>query len=128
MATVATLDTVMRLNSTAFRQGMVQAANQANASLNAITKKAGETASVLLSLKRAAETFGSFYLLKEGLGALLEAQVQLQAIHYTLIAATGSSSKAADAFGFVRAEADKLGLILPDAARSEERRVGKECR
>lgn len=117
MATVATLETVMRLNSTAFRQGMVQAANQANASLNAITKKAGETASVLLSLKRAAETFGSFYLLKEGLGALLEAQVQLQAIHYTLIAATGSSSKAADAFGFVRAEADKLGLVLPDAAQ-----------
>lgn len=117
MATVATLETVMRLNSTAFRQGMVHAANQANASLNAITKKAGETASVLLKLKRAAETFGSFYLLKEGLDALLEAQVQLQAIHYTLIAATGSSSKAADAFGFVRAEADKLGLILPDAAQ-----------
>lgn len=117
MATVATLDTVMRLNSTAFRQGMVQAANQANASLSAISKKASETASVLLSLKRAAETFGSFYLLKEGLGSLLEAQVQLQAIHYTLIAATGSSSKAADAFGFVRAEADRLGLILPDAAQ-----------
>ena len=117
MATVATLETVMRLNSTAFRQGMIQAANQANTSLNAITKKASETASVLLSLKRAAETFGSFYLLKQGLGALLEAQVQLQAIHYTLIAATGSSSKAADAFGFVRAEADKLGLILPDAAQ-----------
>jgi len=107
----------MRLNSTAFRQGMVQAAAQANSSLSSISKKASETASVLLSLKRAAETFGSFYLLKQGLGSLLEAQVQLQAIHYTLIAATGSSTKAADAFKFVSDESAKLGLILPDAAQ-----------
>lgn len=117
MTTVATLDTVMRLNSTAFRSGMVQAAAQANKSLSSISKKAGETASVLLSLKRAAETFGSFYLVKEGIGSLIEAQKQLQAIHYTLIAATGSSTKAADAMSFVTEQSNKLGLILPDAAQ-----------
>lgn len=117
MSTVATLDTVMRLNSTAFRSGMVQAAAQANKSLTSISKKASETASVLLGLKRAAETFGSFYLVKEGLGSLIEAQKQLQAIHYTLIAATGSSTAAADAMGFVTGEAAKLGLVMPDAAQ-----------
>lgn len=116
MATVATLETRMALNSTAFRQGMIQAASQANASLGSISKKAGETASVLLSLKRAAETFGSFYLLKEGIGSLIDAQKQLQAIHFTLIAATGSSTQAADAFKFVVDASEKFGLILPEAA------------
>ena len=117
MATVATLETRMALNSTAFRQGMIQAANQANASLGSISKQAGATASVLLSLKRAANTFGSFYLVKEGLGSLLEAQKQLQAIHFTLMAATGSSTLAADAFKFVSDESQKLGLVLPTAAQ-----------
>lgn len=117
MATVATLETVMRLNSTAFRQGMIQAANQANASLGSISKQAGATASVLLSLKRAANTFGSFYLVKEGLSSLIEAQKQLQAIQFTLMAATGSSTLAADAFQFVSAESQKLGLVLPTAAQ-----------
>jgi tape measure domain-containing protein len=96
---------------------MVQAASQANTSLSAISKKAGETASVLLGLKRAAETFGSFYLVKEGLSSLIDAQKQLQAIHYTLIAATGSSAQAANAMSFVTGEAAKLGLVMPDAAQ-----------
>jgi tape measure domain-containing protein len=116
MATVATLETRMALNSTAFRQGMIQAASQANDSLGSISKKAGETASVLLSLKRAADTFGTFYLVKEGIGSLLEAQKQLQAIHYTLIAATGSSTQASDAFKFVADESQRMGLVLPEAA------------
>jgi lambda family phage tail tape measure protein len=117
MTTVATLDTVMRLNSSAFRAGMISAAGQANQSLGSIQKKAAETASVLLSLKRAANTFGSFYLVKEGIASLIDAQKQLQAIQYTLEAATGSSTAAEQAFGFVRAEADKLGLVLPTAAQ-----------
>ena len=117
MATVATLETRMALNSTAFRQGMIQAANQANASLGSISKQAGATASVLLSLKRAANTFGSFYLVKDGLSSLIEAQKQLQAIHFTLMAATGSSTLAADAFKFVSGESQKLGLVLPTAAQ-----------
>lgn len=116
MSTVATLDTVLRLNSTAFRQGMVQAAAQANQSLGSIQQQASETAKVLTSLKRAADTFGSFYLVKEGIGSLIEAQVQLQAIQFTLQAATGSSAAATQAFGFVRKEADQLGLVLPTAA------------
>lgn len=117
MTTVATLDTVLRLNSTAFRQGMVQAATQANQSLTSIQQQASETAKVLLSLKRAADGFGSFYLVKEGISSLIEAQVQLQSIQFTLQAATGSSTQATQAFGFVRNEADKLGLVLPTAAQ-----------
>jgi lambda family phage tail tape measure protein len=116
MTTVATLDTVLRLNSAAFRQGMIGAAAQANASLSSIQKKAAETASVLLQLKRAANTFGSFYLVKEGVASLIEAQKQLQSIQYTLQAATGSSTVAADALAFVRKEAAQLGLVIPDAA------------
>ena len=123
MATVATLETRMALNSTAFRQGIIQAASQANASLGSISKQAGATASVLLSLKRAANTFGSFYLVKEGLGSLLEAQKQLQAIHFTLMAATGSSTLAADAFKFVSDESQKLGLVLPTAAQGDRKSV-----
>jgi len=117
MSTVATLDTVMRLDSAAFRQGMVQAANQANASLGSISKQAQQTASVLLQMKRAAETFGSFYLVKEGVASLIDAQKQLQAIDYTLIAATGSGAQAQQAFGFLREESQRLGLVLPTAAQ-----------
>jgi lambda family phage tail tape measure protein len=116
MTTVATLDTVMRLNAASFRQGMVEAAAQANRSLGSIQKQAAQTASVLLSLKRAANTFGSFYLVKQGLSSLVQAQKQLQAIEYTFNAATGSAMKGAAAFDFVRTESQKLGLVLPDAA------------
>lgn len=116
MTTVATLDTVMRLNSTAFRQGMVEAAAQANRSLGSIQKQAAETASVLLQLKRAAGAAGSLYLVKEGFDGLVDAQKQLQAIHYTFQAATGSATAAAQAMGFVRKEAADIGLVLPDSA------------
>jgi tape measure domain-containing protein len=117
VTTVATLDTVLRLNSTAFRQGMVDAAATANKSLSSIQATAQETASVLLSLKRAAGTLGELYLVKETVGSLVDAQKQLQAISYTFQAATGNIMQGAQAFDFVRAESEKLGLYLPDAAQ-----------
>ncbi len=116
MSTVATLDTVLRLNSTAFRQGMTDAAATANKSLKSIQDTAQETASVLLSLKRAAGTLGELYLVKETVSSLVDAQKQLQSISYTFNAATGNIMQGAQAFDFVRAESEKLGLYLPDAA------------
>lgn len=116
MATVATLDTVMRLNSTAFRQAMIEAAATATRSLGSIQKTAQETASVLLSLKRAAGAVGELYLVKETVSSLVDAQKQLQAIQYTFQAATGNMQAGANAFQFVRDESQKLGLYLPDAA------------
>lgn len=116
MTTAATLDTNLTLNSTAFRQGMLQAAQTANASLKSIQIQATQTASVLSSLNRAAAAFGGFEVLKEGLGTLLNAQVQLQAIEYTLLSATGNAIAAGNAMAFLRDESDKLGLSLPDTA------------
>lgn len=116
MTTAATLDTNLTLNSTAFRQGMISAANQANTSLKSIQTQATQTASVLSSLNRAAALFGGFELLKGGLDSLLKAQVQLQSIQYTLLSATGNAIAAGEAMAFLRSESDKLGLSLPDTA------------
>jgi hypothetical protein len=42
-------------------------------------------------MSKAAAGFVGFYAVKEGVRQLLDAQVQMQAIHYTLLAATGSA-------------------------------------
>lgn len=116
MTTVATLTTEMRLNSAAFRRGMVEAANTANRSLKSIQVQAKQTASVLLSLKRAASAFGSFYLLKEGIQNLIQTQVTLQQIHYTLLQATGSSEKADEAFRYLSDTSQQLGTNFKESA------------
>jgi hypothetical protein len=116
MTTAATLDTNLTLNSTAFRQGMIQAANTANASLKSIQAQAQQTATILGTLNKAAAAFGSFELLKAGIGSLIDAQVKLQSIQYTLLSATGNAIAAGESMAFLRDESEKLGLSLPDTA------------
>lgn len=116
MTTAATLDTNLTLNSTAFRQGMIQAAQTANTSLKSIQAQAQQTATILSTLNKAVAAFGAFEALKEGLGALVEAQVKLQSIQYTLLSATGNTIAAGESMQFLREESEKLGLSLPDTA------------
>lgn len=118
MATVATLQTDLILNSAAFRSGMLQAAQTAQASLGKIQAEASKTAVAIDKLSVAAEAFVGFEAVKEGIGALVEAQVQLQQIHYTLLSATGSAVLADDAFGYLQTTAQKLGLNLQPAAQA----------
>jgi hypothetical protein len=42
-------------------------------------------------MSKVAAGFVGFHAVKESVGQLLEAQVKMQAIHYTLLAATGSA-------------------------------------
>lgn len=58
----------------------------------------------------------AFEALKGGVRSLVDAQVQMQGIHYTLVSVAGSAAAADAAFGFVEKTADRLGMNLKDAA------------
>lgn len=118
MTTIAVLQTDLILNSAAFRSGMVQAAATANAALGGIQREAQKTSSAISLMSKAAMGFAGFEAIKEGVGALLEAQVQLQQIQFTLISATGSAQAAGDTFVWLQGEAQKLGLNLQPAAQA----------
>lgn len=92
MTTVAVLDTTLRLNSAAFRVGMTQAAATANRTLGGIQAEAAKTARSFDLMTKAAAGFVGFHAIKRGVSELLDAQVQMQSIHYTLLAATGSAT------------------------------------
>jgi hypothetical protein len=116
MTTVAVLDTTLRLNSAAFRAGMTQAAATANKTLGGIQAEAAKTARSFDLMSKAAAGFVGFRFAKDTAASLVRAQVEMQQIHYTFLAATGSATQAADAFSFVSQEAKKIGLDLQPAA------------
>ncbi len=118
MTTVAVLQTDMLLNSAAFRTGMAQAAATANTALGQIQAESKKTAASIDLMSKAAGAFVGFEAVKEGVGALIEAQVQLQQIHFTLISATGSAQQAGDAFAYLQHQAQVLGLNLQPASQA----------
>ncbi|PXV60656.1 phage tail tape measure protein, lambda family [Dyella jiangningensis] len=118
MATVAVLQTDLLLNSAAFRTGMVQAAQTATEQLGAIQAEAQRTAASIDMMRKAVEGFVGFEVLKNSLGALVDTQVQMQQIHYTLVSATGSAAAAGEQFDFLKQKAEELGLNLPVAAQA----------
>lgn len=92
MTTVAVLDTTLRLNSAAFRAGMTQAAATANRTLGGIQAEAAKTARSFDLMTKAAAGFAGFRFAKDAASSLVRAQVEMQSIHYTLLAATGSAT------------------------------------
>lgn len=70
---------------------MVRGQRQANQSLGKIQKEAMATREAIVGMTRAAVGFVGFDAVKRSIGSLLDAQVKMQAIHYTLLAATGSA-------------------------------------
>lgn len=118
MATVAVLQTDLLLNSAAFRTGMVAAAQTATTTLGQIQAEAQKTAASIDLMSKAAGAFIGFEAIKEGVSALIEAQIQMQQIHFTLVSATGSANGAADAFDFLKQKSAELGLNLQPAAQA----------
>lgn len=117
MTTVAVLETDLILNSAAFRAGMVRAAETANSALGQIRVEARQTAASIDMMSKAAEAFVGFEALKSAGESLIEAQVQLQQIHYTLISATGSANAAGSAFKWLQQQSQQLGLNLQPSAQ-----------
>ena len=91
MATIASLKVDLIGSSAQFRTEMVRGQRQANQSLGTIHADAKRTAESITAMTRAAAGFVGFQFAKEGVRQLLDAQVQMQAIHYTFLASTGSA-------------------------------------
>ncbi len=83
--------------------------DQGRESLNGIGD-AGQKVSTLL------KGFFAFEGVKQGISQLLDAQVAMQQIHYTLLSATGSASAADAAFAFVEKTSQRMGLSLQFSA------------
>lgn len=117
MATAATIDVLLRANTATYRAAMIDAGRVANQNLGAIRKEAAQTAQSIQRLNAAAAGFIGFQAFKSGVGALIEAQKSIQAIHFGLQSATGSAANAERAYAFVAQTAKELGLNLQSAAK-----------
>lgn len=117
MATAATIDVLLRANTAQYRAAMIDAGRVANQNLGAIRKEAAQTAQSISAMNKAAAGFLGFQALRSGVGALIEAQKSIQAIHYGLQSATGSAANAEKAYSFVAQTAKELGLNLQGAAK-----------
>lgn len=117
MATAATIDVLLRANTSQYRAAMIDAGRVANQNLGAIKKEAASAATSIQNLNRAAAGFLGFQALRSGIGALIDAQLSIQQIHYGLVAATGSSVNAEKAFAFVSQTAKEMGLDLESSAQ-----------
>lgn len=116
MATIASIRADLIGSSAVFRAEMVRGAQQANQSLVSIRAETKATADSIVAMNRAAAGFIGFQAVKRGVGDLLDAQLKMQSIHYTLLAATGSAQLAGKAFEFVQDRAHVLGLDLQPTA------------
>ncbi|MDG9990556.1 phage tail tape measure protein [Stenotrophomonas sp. GD04024] len=115
-STAATIDVQLRANTAAYRAGMVDAARVANQNLGQIRKEAAQTATSIANLNRAAVAFVGFQSIRAGIGSLVEARKEFEAMQNALRGATGSTAVAQDAYAFVAATAKDLGLDLKTAA------------
>lgn len=91
MSTLASLKVDLIGSSAVFRSEMIRGQRQANQSLGRIQAESRKTAESIQAISRAAMGFIGFEAVKRSVEGLLDAQVKMQAIHYTLLAATGSA-------------------------------------
>lgn len=117
MATVAQIRADLVGSSASFRAAMVDGQRQANTSLTAIQIDAKRAADSIRDLGNTARAFVGFEAIRRGVGDLIDAQKQIQAIHYSLLSATGSSSQADQAYAAVSKTANQLGLDLQTSAQ-----------
>jgi len=90
-------------------------AKSANAAVRSLDKEVGTLTSNLQTFARVAATaFGASFTT----GAFLEANASMQSLNLSFAQITGSSKGAAEQMAFVRAEADRLGLVVQNAANS----------
>ncbi|HDS1137599.1 TPA: phage tail tape measure protein [Stenotrophomonas maltophilia] len=115
-STAATIDVQLRANTAAYRAGMIDAARVANQNLGQIRKEAAQTATSIANLNRAAVAFVGFQSLRAGIGSLVEARKEFEAMQNSMRGATGSTAVAQDAYAFVAQTAKDLGLDLKSAA------------
>ncbi|QNK01662.1 tape measure protein [Dyella telluris] len=86
-------------------------------SMQQLERQSKSTFKAMDDLKKLMVGFVGFTAIKEGVTSLIDAQVAMQSIKYTLVGALGSLSQAAQAFDFVVKTSDKLGLNLASAGQ-----------
>ncbi|WP_414546922.1 phage tail tape measure protein [Stenotrophomonas forensis] len=112
----ATIDVQLRASTANYRAGMIDAARVANQNLGQIRKEAAQTATSIANLNRAAVAFVGFQSIRAGIGSLVEARKEFEAMQNSMRGATGSTAIAQDAYAFVAQTAKDLGLDLKSAA------------
>ncbi|WP_285303942.1 phage tail tape measure protein [Stenotrophomonas maltophilia group sp. Smal17] len=112
----ATIDVQLRASTANYRAGMIDAARVANQNLGQIRKEAAQTATSIANLNRAAVAFVGFQSIRAGIGSLVEARKEFEAMQNSMRGATGSTAVAQDAYAFVAQTAKDLGLDLKSAA------------
>lgn len=105
--------TVADFSSTA--AGSAEAAKE---QMEGLTKSIQGIGEAFAGLKEAALLFGGLAAVKHMAEGLIEAQIHLQQIRYTLQAATGSAEKAGEEFEFIADSANRLGSSLEVTAES----------
>lgn len=99
------------------RQALLQQQEAANAASAATARFGASTSNSTRDLIRmAAELFALSQAFK-GARAVIEAGMQLDALENTLLFALESSEAAGEAFGFLRAETDRLGISFVGSAK-----------
>ena len=95
-------------------------ANRVTANLNSANAALGRTGAAAnaaaIGMRGLAGAFIGFQTVKGVVGALVEAQIAMQQIHYGLLAATGSAQKANSEFEYLQKNAATLGLDLKTSA------------
>ena len=92
--------------------------NSANQALGQTGTQASRAATGVRDLLAA---FLSFHAIRTVIGTLIEAQVAMQQIHFGLLAATGSTERAAEQMEYLRRNAHTLGLDLKTSAQEYTR-------
>lgn len=88
------------------------ALNEFKGSLSEIPSMVNAVEAAFDNLKSSFVELGALLSVAKLAESLVDAQVHIQQIHYTLQAATGSAQGAADAFDYIARASDRLGLSL----------------
>lgn len=105
----------------AFRNFSNTLAGQGALGLKTINSLDAELTKLKLSfdaLRDIGTAFIGFEIIKNVTSSLIEAQIAVQQIHFSLVAATGSAQAAANEFEFISNSAARLGLSLQQTASS----------
>lgn len=99
------------------RQALQQLQADSNAAAASTTRLGGSIGNSTRDLIRmAAEVFAVGQALK-GVRSVIDAGIKLDALNNTLLFASGSSEAAADSFGFLREETNRLGISFVGSAK-----------
>lgn len=121
MATVSTVDVLLRANTATYRQAMLDAGRVTSQQLGRIQQEAEKTAKVMGRMQGVVAAAFSAQAARAGITALLDTAKSQQALVNSMRASVATSAQAADALSFVSQTAKELGLNFQSAAEGFQR-------